>query len=557
MRRRYRAVAALVGLLAGLFVMLGDQQVASASQVGDAAANVGLGELGANRSAGHLENPANSGCNKYSGELYGTSSGCAAGYGDNGHWGTNAWCADFAKWVWKQVGIDTGGLDSRAITFYSYGVSHGTWHPAGSGYTPQPGDAILYGINSSHTYADHVGVVASSSGPGVVQGNFATGGNWGVVWDPNGTYYNASGTRLPPAGYVSPAGGSAPPPGNIGHVIASPCLYLRLGMSGGTPSIGCIPDGTTITVDCVLKGQSVTGPYGTENTWDHTSYNGQIGYVSDSWIYTGSNNPIAGGCGGNGVAMEPGCLQMRAGPYNASAAVGCVNQASPITIGCTAGGDSSSGPYGATNLWDQVSVNGATGFVTDAWVYTGTANPVAGTCGYVPPRPPQLGPAITGKAVRGKPYASTFTASGASPLSYSVIASSLPGGLTLAPGGRLSGTPTRAGTYTFTVTVADGESPPATAQGSYTIKVAPIAVRTATLPAARHGRHYSRALTAWGGSKPLAWRRTAGALPRGLKLTRSGVIAGTPARSGRFHFQVRVRDAAGHTAARRLALRVR
>lgn len=557
MRRRSSAITALVGLVAGLLVMLAGQPVASASQVGDAAANVALGELGPNRSPGHLENPANSGCNKYSGALYGASSGCAPGYGDNGHWGTNAWCADFAKWVWKQVGADTSGLDSRAITFYNYGFNHGTWHPAGSGYTPQPGDAILYGINASKTYADHVGIVAASSGPGVVQGNFATSGSWGVVWDPNGAYYDANGNPLPPAGYVSPAGGAAPP-GNTGQVIASPCLNLRLGMSGGTPSIGCIPDGTTITVDCTLKGQSVTGPYGTENTWDHTTYNGQIGYVSDAWIYTGSNNPIAGSCGGNGVAMQPGCLQMRAGPYNASAAVGCVTQASPINIACTATGDSNTGPYGATNLWDQVSFNGATGFVTDAWVYTGTANPVAGTCGYVPPPPPELNQTRVPNGVRGKPYSSTFTVTGgASPFTYTAVASSLPPGLTLAPGGRLSGTPTRSGTYAFTVTVADSESPPATAQGGYVVKVAPIAVRTTALPAARHNRRYSQALAAWGGARPLTWTLTSGALPRGLKLSRSGVITGTPTRTGRFTFRVQVHDVAGHAASRALALRVR
>lgn len=555
MRRRWKAWTAVACLLAGVTVAVASPQAAFASQIGDAAANIALSQLGPNYSPGNIENPMGSGCNKYTGALYGATSGCASGYGNKGAWGTWAWCSDFATWVWKQAGIDTSGLNSGAISFYNYGVAHGTWHPAGSGYTPQPGDAILYGINSAHSYAAHVGIVANSSGPGVVQGNwdynYPNAAKWGVAWDGNGVDVGAS-----ISGYVSPVGGSGPS-GNTGQVIASPCLNLRLGMSNGTPSIGCIPDGTTITVDCVLSGQSVTGPYGTENTWDHTSYNGQIGYVSDAWVYTGSNNPIAGSCGGNGVAMQPGCLTMRAGPYDASSAVGCVTQASPITIACTATGDSNTGPYGATTLWDQTSFNGATGFVTDAWVYTGTANPVAGTCSSIPPRPPHLNQTSVPNGVRGKPYSTTFTTTnGASPYTYSAITSSLPPGLRLGSGGRLYGTPSKAGTYAFTVTVADGESPPVTAQAGYTLKIRPIAVRTSMLHPATKGKAYSASLAAWGGVYPLTWTIASGALPKGLHLSGSGVISGTASKIGTSSFTVRVRDKVGHTAKRALALKV-
>ena len=43
---------------------------------------------------------------------------------------------------------------------------------------------------------------------------------------------------------------------------------------------------------------------------------------------------------------------------------------------------------------------------------------------------------------------------------FRLVGGSLPPGLTLSPQGRLTGTPTRAGTFTFTVSAANALSPP-------------------------------------------------------------------------------------------------
>jgi|HubBroStandDraft_1064217.scaffolds.fasta_scaffold12002_3 hypothetical protein len=540
-RGRFMTVIALVvAMVAGVIVIVSGAVPALASQVGDSAAQIALSQLGPNMSAGNVENPMGSGCNKYTGALYGASSGCASGYGNKGDYGF-AWCADFAEWVWQQAGANISGLNSDAYSFYAYGVANGTWHAAGSGYTPQPGDAVVYGLNTSTDYAAHVGIVASA--PGVVQGNWwynypSSPQEWGVAWDANGMDVDA-----PIAGYVTPLPGAGSSGGGSGQVLGSSCLGFYLGPDGTSPQIGCVPAGTTLTIDCVLNGQSVTGPYGSETTWDHTSYSGQAGFVSDAWIYTGSNSPVAGSCGGNGVAMVQGCLTMRAGPYLASAAVGCIAQAASFTIDCTATGDSVTGPYGASSLWDHTTYSGVSGFVPDANVYTGTANPVAGTCAPTV-APPQINQSVLPHGVTGRPYAQQFTVTGGtSPFTFSVEASSLPPGLQLTAGGDLIGTPTKAGSYAFTVSVTDSEGPAVTTQAGCTLRIlAPVKVTTAALPQGAVGARYRRTLYAVGGAKPYRWSLASGKLPAGLTLSRAGVLSGKATRAGSFTFRIRVTD---------------
>ena len=71
----------------------------------------------------------------------------------------------------------------------------------------------------------------------------------------------------------------------------------------------------------------------------------------------------------------------------------------------------------------------------------------------------------------------TISASGGvAPLTYTVSVGSLPPGLTLNPStGVISGTPTVANTYNFTITVTDSGSPMSTGSRAYTIVIAPWA----------------------------------------------------------------------------------
>jgi hypothetical protein len=64
-----------------------------------------------------------------------------------------------------------------------------------------------------------------------------------------------------------------------------------------------------------------------------------------------------------------------------------------------------------------------------------------------------------------------FLSGGVAPYTWSIASGQLAPGLTLAPSppANLSGTPTKAGTFTFTVRVTDGTGAQASEQGSITI----------------------------------------------------------------------------------------
>jgi hypothetical protein len=91
---------------------------------------------------------------------------CAGGYSG----GPEYWCADFAKWVWGNSGLNTAGLTAAAQSFYTYGQSNGTFHT-----TAQPGDAVVYS-SSPGGYADHVAIVTAVNSDGSV---VTANGDWG------------------------------------------------------------------------------------------------------------------------------------------------------------------------------------------------------------------------------------------------------------------------------------------------------------------------------------------------------------------------------------------
>src|ERR1019366_7167450 len=143
----------------------------------------------------------------------------------------------------------------------------------------------------------------------------------------------------------------------------------------------------------------------------------------------------------------------------------------------------------------------------------------------------------------GVAYSQALVASGGSPpYSWAVASGVLPAGLSLAPGGTISGTPGTAGPSSFTVRVTDSASASATAALSITVNPPALGITTSSLPTGTVGVAYSQALVASGGSPPYAWAVASGVLPAGLSLAPGGTISGTPGTAGPSSFTVRVTD---------------
>ena len=156
----------------------------------------------------------------------------------------------------------------------------------------------------------------------------------------------------------------------------------------------------------------------------------------------------------------------------------------------------------------------------------------------------------------GTAYTTTLQASGGTtPYSWSISSGSLPAGLTLAAAsGTISGTPTTAGSFSFTAKVTDSTAPtPQTATKSFSITVAaavtPVQITTSSVPSGQVGTAYTTTLAASGGTTPYSWSISSGTLPAGLTLAAaSGTISGTPTTAGSFSFTAKVTDSTAPTA---------
>jgi uncharacterized protein (TIGR03437 family) len=164
--------------------------------------------------------------------------------------------------------------------------------------------------------------------------------------------------------------------------------------------------------------------------------------------------------------------------------------------------------------------------------------------------PITLGPASLPAGIVNGTYSQTFVASGGNggPYTYSINGSTP--GLSLATAsGILSGAPTSATTYAFTIGVTDGSAfTPAFQPKNYSITVFPaITIGPTTIPSADPGLNYSQAFTASGGSGS-GYTYTISTTPPGLGFgTANGVLSGPPSSSGTFTFTISARDSMGLT----------
>ena len=160
------------------------------------------------------------------------------------------------------------------------------------------------------------------------------------------------------------------------------------------------------------------------------------------------------------------------------------------------------------------------------------------------------------KAEVGVSFGAKDTAAGGSgTFTWSVSKGALPSGLTLGADGAVSGTPAIAGRYTFTLTVTDSEA--RTKDIAVTMVVAgKLAFTKVKLKAAKAGAAYRAKVGPTGGVAPVTLT-IRGKAPKGMKITKTGLLLGTTKAKGTYRFTVTARDALGVSAKTTLTLVVK
>ncbi len=130
---------------------------------------------------------------------------------------------------------------------------------------------------------------------------------------------------------------------------------------------------------------------------------------------------------------------------------------------------------------------------------------------------------------------------GVKPYSWTKIGGNLPGGMDLANAGSITGKPTIANQYSFTVECRDHTNVAANRQCSLVVKACrpPTITSISPLPQATIGKPYSFAFQAVNGGVPYTWSVKSGSLPAGLNLNaQTGVLSGTPTTGGKATFTI-------------------
>ncbi|MBQ7561806.1 MAG: putative Ig domain-containing protein, partial [Synergistaceae bacterium] len=140
-------------------------------------------------------------------------------------------------------------------------------------------------------------------------------------------------------------------------------------------------------------------------------------------------------------------------------------------------------------------------------------------------------------------YSASLTATGATPITWRITSGKLPTGLTLNSAGTITGTPTAAGIFTFTVQASNNYG---SASKQFTISIFAVPeITTNSLPNGTENKSYNFTVIA-AGSTPITWTLDSGTLPDGLSLNSSGKISGTPTTAGTFTFTVKAANSYGN-----------
>jgi len=464
------------------------------------------------------------------------------------------------------------------------GGTGGSGLDAGSGGSPQAGASAERGGQGASGSAGGAG---GGGGAGYIDGGGGSGGASGGGGGGGG----AAGSS-----YVEPSAIGTPSFGTAGSSLANGEVIISWSAPTTTTAISASPNPsfTTVTITATVTppdGVTSPAPTGIIDFHDNNQFLGQAvlnGSSPDQAVLTtgfqalspGAHSLEADYLGDNvfqGSSSAPVTEQVHGvGTAKLTFSRNPAIVGQPLTLTATvtptpAGGPAPTGTVTFCGSPIACATEPLNGRNPDTATYTTTVDPVAagsytftaaysGDSVYTVPigdeesLPVALSPSVsigTSLLIAAEipsPYSQSLSATGGvAPYHWSIASGSLPAGFTLnASTGTISGTPTTAGSSTFTVKVTDSSAPTAiSATKSFTLVVdgAPLAIITTTLGAGRVGIPYSATLAAVGGTTPYHWSIASGSLAAGLKLNAStGAITGTPTTPGTATFTASVLD---------------
>jgi CHAP domain-containing protein len=312
-----------------------------------------------------------------------------------GHGGAQYQCVDLFKaydvHVVGGTGPATGGNGGADAYWNNFTSSLATRYAKVSSSQPaQPGDVAVWGGGEDNL--GHVAIVLSSAAASATSLSVLTQNPGPVQKATIGKTFTFAGYKATLLGYLRPKQSPtqpapAPPPAATTTYHAGRQVTIDKHATGGVSghkgpgnsyATGPTrPANSALWIVCYETGQSITGPYDTTTIWD-LSDDGY--FYTDAWIYTGTNGPAVPKCAPRTVTVDKhatGGVSGHKGPGNSYAAGPTRAVNTQVTIFCYVTGQSISGPYDTTTIWD-LSNDGY--YYTDAWLYTGTNGAAVPAC---------------------------------------------------------------------------------------------------------------------------------------------------------------------------------
>ncbi|MGD7246808.1 putative Ig domain-containing protein [Ralstonia pseudosolanacearum] len=360
--------------------------------------------------------------------------------------------------------------------------------------------------------------------------------NDGVTWLPNGTVSITVTSTAPTVTGISPSSGGTG--GGTSVAVTGTGFTGATAVKFGSTNAGSF----TVNSATSITATSPAGSAGTVDLTVTTSGGTSATSSADQFTYVApptanaSSATVAHGSSSNAITLSI------SGGTPTSVAVSTAASHGTATASGTSITYTPTASYSGTDTFAYTASNaGGTSAAATVTITVSSA-----TVSYAPASP-------AGGTV-GTAYSQSVASAsgGTSPYTYALASGSLPPGLTLSTGGTLSGTPTSAGTFSFTVTATDsstGTGPFSATSGtlSLTIAAPTITVSPSTLTSPTVGAASSQSVSASGGTSPYTYAVTAGALPAGMSLSSAGTLSGTPTAGGAFSFTATATDSTGGT----------